>query len=516
MVMQDLEITGGNNRTKNYDPQIERRSVVESPSFAEGQSPTNRILFQFAQIADIISPWGVNVYQRDLQLREFWVTEPILASAVYSTSIRNASFEWVVENSDMALPPHRNTIAAVTKMLNNAERGLGWQDFIVRLCIDYYTQDNGAFIEIIRREDNPTSPVINLATLDAGRCQRTGNPEIPVIYTNKNGVRRRLMWYQVITLEDFPSPIESLYGIQVCAVSRALQAAEIINSISIYKKEKVSGRFAGAMHLVGGASQSDIDDILAQHEENLNNRGLMRFAPPVILPALDPTHQVSHVQIDLASLPDNFNEDTALQWYVAQLAMAFGVDYQEFAPLPARSMGSSGEAEVLHLKTRGKGPATWMKNIEHMMNNTGILPSSVRFRYKVQDLRAEAEMAKARFDRGKDRALRLKNGELDAVAARELAILDGDLPRHMAEEMKKRGVPTPQAGTELGGDSFTAQQIESGIESHDERKASDLDRAEAIQNLQEIGALNLNTTITITPEEIEEQKRLLARRLLGE
>jgi 2'-5' RNA ligase len=188
---------------------------------------------------------------------------------------------------------------------------------------------------------------------------------------------------------------------------------------------------------------------------------LYRYGLPVIIPGVDPTATLSQIHIDLAALPDNFDEDTSFKWYVAQLAAAFGVDYQEIAPLMTGNLGSSQQSEIMHLKTRGKGPALIMGLFEDTINK-GLIPGNVKFRFLEQDLRSETEKAEARFTRGKDRAFRLKAGELDTKAARQLAIADGDLPQWLADEIDARGETMPEVSQVQEEGS---NQIDGGIES---------------------------------------------------
>lgn len=448
---------------KQYDAVAEQRSVVQTPEVQERQSPSaHPIILNVAAASQSITPWGTYPKQRDKELRSFWISESWLASVVYSVTIRNASFAWEVVGADPSKPAPKNTMRAVERLLKKANRGKGWKSLIIKTCVDLYTVDNGAFWEIIRKDNrDPRSPVINIAHMDSVRCTRTGDPEYPVIYEDRYGKETALGWWQVRTLEEFPSPVENAFDIQVSAVSRALLAAEIIQSISVYKMEKVSGNFTRAIDAVSGVTQQNIDDALEMAEEQNLNRGLYRFSLPVIIPGVDPTSSLSHIHIDLASLPDNFNEDTSFKWYVAQLAAAFGVDYQEIAPLMTGNLGSSQQSEIMHLKTRGKGPALIMGLFEDIIND-GLIPGNVEFRFLEQDLRSETEKANARFTRAKDRAMRLKSGELDAEAARQLAIEDGDLPRWLADEIDERGVAQ---NTE---EEFGAEQIMAGIESREE------------------------------------------------
>ena len=423
---------------KQMDVQALKRSVVDFPSQDEVKQGPAPFILSFASFADTIEAWGRNIKLRDKQLREFFPTESMLASAVYSTSIRNASFDWEIVGADPSKPKPKNTIAAVTRMLRNFDRGRGWVRGIVKTFVDLYTQDNGAFWEVIRSDDKPDAPVLNIAPLDAGRCRRTGNPLIPVIYTDRRGREHLLKWYQVVTLEEFPVSIENLYNIQICAVSRALRAAQILRDVAIYKHEKVSGQNTRAISFVSGVSRAELEEALELTAAHNENKGFVRYSQPVVIPGVDPTNPVSVATIDIASLPDGYDEETTYKWYLAQLALAFGVDYQEFAPLPGGALGSGHQAEILHLKTRGKGPAMIMALLEHVINFSGIIPANVRFTFKQADVRAESEKAEARFLRGKDRALRLNAGELDAEAAMQLAVQDGDLPEYMLEDYKRR------------------------------------------------------------------------------
>lgn len=450
---------------KQIEEAVIMQSVVDLPTVNERYRPLGPIVFNIAQQADEFIPWGYNLKGRDSQLRGFWHTEPLMASAVYMMSARMAAIGKQVVGRDPKKERPRNTIMAVDRMLNSADRGKGWQHFMVKLMTDVFTQDNGGFIEIIRRENRPDSPVIGIAHLDSYMCERTGDPEVPVIYTDRKGRERKLFWWHVQTIEDMPSPVETMYGAQYCAVSRALRAAQIIRDIALYKKEKISGSFARSVHLVSGVTRQNIEDALALAQENMINMNLTRYNPPAIIPTIDPTARLGHVQIDLASLPDGFDEQTTLQWYITQMAIAFGVDYQEFAPLASGSLGSGQQSEILHLKSRGKGPAMMISLLEHIFNDNGILPSNVKMEFTVEDARGDEGRANARFLRAKDRSLRIDSGEIDAEAARQLAVLDGDLSVEVLEDMSTRPEPIPLRAR----DPLTSQQVTGGINSQTER-----------------------------------------------
>jgi 2'-5' RNA ligase len=492
-LQQKFEIIEDNRLAiKEVKPVVFESSIVDTPSVSEGITPISPLVMFIATQADGFLPWGKGLKTRDAQLRTFWLTESLLSSAVFSMTARMAVLGYEIVNADLDKPRQKNTIAAVERMLRNSDRGKGWQVFIVKLLVDLYTQDNGAFIELIRKDKRPDSPVINIAHLDSYSCYRTGDPEIPVIYRDRWGRDHKMPWWSIQTVEEMPSPVETMYGAQMCAVTRCLMAAQIIRDVAVYKREKISGQFAKALHFVSGVTKENIEDGIVLANENALNQNLTHYIQAPIIPTLDPDANLNHVQVDLASLPDGFDEDMTLRWYVTQLAVAFGVDYQEFAPLSGGNLGSGQQSETLHLKSRGKGPALLINMLEHILNDTGILPSNIKFQFLVTDAQADEARANARFLRGKDRALRVSSGELDIEAARELSKEDGDIPIWILEAMMKRPEPKPVPAT--GGQpqqqsSITNRQTEGGINSRTTRKSFEDDtlRAEIIRKLIERG-----------------------------
>src|SRR5262245_61653006 len=132
-------------------------------------------------------------------------TEPILASALYSTALRYAGFQWSLNG------PER-MVNMWTRILHSSQQGRGWLALMMPFVQDYLGQDNGAFMEVVRTDDSPTAPVLQLNHLDSNRCVRTGHDEFPVIYYDRDGNPHRLAWYQVLTLCEMASPIEIQNG----------------------------------------------------------------------------------------------------------------------------------------------------------------------------------------------------------------------------------------------------------------------------------------------------------------
>lgn len=367
--------------------QILTRSVEKPPVNIEaGPGGGNTFTFWLASIADTFEPWGRNYFQRDKDLRDFFHTETYLSGAVYSSVISNSQLEWTLDGPEQ-------TTEAVHELLNQANMGKGWSHFTKQLSLDIYSQDNGGFVEIVRLSNSPAAAVIGIKTLDAARCQRTGDLNFPVIYTDNQGGRHKMPWYSVITFEEYPSNIETMYGLQYCAVTRALRAAQILRDYAIYKGEKAGGRFAEAIHVVGGVSSQDLKDVQARAGEEGDNAGLARYLGPLVIGSLDPETNPSVATLDLKSLPDSFNLDQEMKWYIASLALAFGRDYQDFAPLSTGNLGTGQQSETLHKKAMQKASSAFMSMIEQAFNFYGVMPQTVTFEFHEEDL--ETDQAKA-------------------------------------------------------------------------------------------------------------------------
>lgn len=404
------------------DQQILSESVRTFPTPEEARS---NLVFYMAQSHDIIEPWDGNAITRDKQLSQFWLTEPFLASAVTSIAMTRAALSWEVTG-----PP--KMVNKVHNILNTANFTQGWQHIMMMVNIDLLTTENGAFIEVIRKPApsgrKPESmPVLGIAHLPSTSCIRTGNPIKPVIYIDKNtGEETQLYWYQVIMITENPVPYSET-GRQFCFVSRVLKFSQIIRDILVYQSEKVSGRFTKAIHVVAGISQSEIENIQRRSTIDNNNAGLFRYGQPLILTTIDPNAKLSKETIDLATMPDGFDFDSMLNWYITLFALASGSDYQEFAPLSSGNLGTASQSDTLHRKSQKKGTQLFIKSVETGLIQNKVIPSAVSFRFKQQDAQAEMEQTDISKTRAETRKLQLESGEIDIDVARQLAVDKGDL-----------------------------------------------------------------------------------------
>jgi hypothetical protein len=413
----------------NFPADAISQSIQSQPPVNQLQNSGMNFTLALSSVADNIIQWGKSVKKRDQQLRDFWPTESYLAGAVTNTSFRNAAFEWEIQGASLSVEQ------AVTDMLLSMIAGdkIGWGSGIQRFSQDLYTQDNGAFIELIRdpsmdvnsKFQGAMAPVIGIANLDSGQCQRTGNLEYPVIYTDREGIAHKLAWYEVIPFSDFPSAIEKMNGVGYSAVTRALRLSQIMKSIAVFKDEKISGRHFKAIHIVGGVSRTELDDATRRGSEQADNRGLTRYIDPIVLASLDPEKPVSVSTLDFAALPDGFNYDQEMQWYISGLALDFGVDYQEFAPLPGGNIGSGSQSNMLHRKSSGKGPRNWMNSIVEGFKNYGVIPRGYKMIFNDKNLQEEMEKQEVRTKAMEESAIAVNSGILSPQAAAKSLVARG-------------------------------------------------------------------------------------------
>lgn len=427
----DAPSMNGSVQKDSLDLTAQKRSVQEIPP-AQGpfyNDASSSLLFM-AQIADEFIPWGTSIKERDRQLRSFIPKEFRFNSALGIVSSANAAFSWKIEGPEEKAKNFQ-------QRLQQSNFGRGWANLITQITIDLSTQDHGAFVEVIRAGDSPESDFIGLAHLDAARCWPTGIPEEPVWYQDRLGKFHRLKWWQVIHILDMEATYEGMPGLGYCALTRLLLACRSIRDISIYLQEKVGGRNTRAVTLVKGVTAQSIQEAWEKARVMHDSAGMYRYSMPLMLSSVSPNADIGFETLEIASLPDGFNLDLSEKQYVAQLAMAFQRDYQDFAPLPGGNLGTSQQSEILHAKSRGKGPGLFMKLIAEAINFY-VLPDDLEFKWDEQDVNEDKAEADVRNVRGLDRKQRIESGELTPQVARMIALRDGDITQEEYDELKKQ------------------------------------------------------------------------------
>jgi len=384
------------------------------------------LVFWMAALADSIPVWPSRA--RDMELDSLWRGESMLAGAMYSMCARQSAL-------DFKLTGPRRLVTRSKDVLQSAEFGAGWIRFLFKVTQDVLSQDNGGFIEIMRKEGrSSTAPADGIAQLDSQRCELTGDPEQPVNYEDINGVVHRLMWYDVASIVDMPSSREEHKGTGFCAISRILRTAQVIRDIGIYKRQKLSGKRVPGIIFVQGVRKGEVEaSIMRAQEQEIQMQGRTLYSGPVVIAGPDPGLPLNAQMIELAGLPDGFNEDVVYKWYITALALAFGTDYSDFAPLPGGNLGTASQVEGMSARARGKGPGVITQQFEYALNYK-ILPASVEFQFLSSDPAAENSRVELSHVRARERALRVNSQELTPLQALKLAVAEGDAPESFLQE----------------------------------------------------------------------------------
>jgi len=400
------------------------------------------IVYLMSNMADDIGTWPSAARDRDLD--KLWKAESMLSGAVFSMAAKIASL-------DFSLVGPKNAVSAYTNILQSADMGSGWVGFMMKLVTDILTIDNGGFVELMRPPGaSALSSAKGIAHLDALKCRRTGDVYHPVEYTDMNGAVHRLSWEQVVPVADMPTPRERYNGYGYCAVSRVLRTAQILRDVGIYKRQKLTGKQPPpALLFVQGIRRGEVTGGIQQAQtEEIYQRGRSIYSGPVVLSGTDPGIPVDAKLIELAGLPDGYDEDTLFKWYIAALAMAFGTDYAEFAPLPGGNLGTASQVETMASRSRGKGPGVIVQSFEYMMNYR-VLPHTMTFQFTSTDPAAESERIKLAHDRARERALRVNSEEITAEQALKLAIAEGDAPESFLAERREVAAQEEETEAEI-------------------------------------------------------------------
>lgn len=417
------------------DIQAARDQTVQSRADEDNALRQNVVLI-LSRAGQLISPWWSRA--RDTELRRFWKQVDHLSGAVYTFESRLSTIPFKIIPKDATVRAHWKLAAEFQNLLENeAEFGEGWNAFYEPWVEDLITQDNGCFAEIVGPGD-VEGPIEGMPTgiahLDSGQCTRTGNVEFPVLYQDPDGSLHKLHWTRVIYSSQMPSPNERMYKVGFCAVSRCINVAQNILDILTYKQEKLGSRPArGMMITQGGIDPDDIREALALANESLDNQSLSRYSKTAVVGHADMPDAAVQL-VDLASLPDGFDEQESITLGMAAIALAFGVDARELFP-GMQAAATRADALISHIKQRGKGLGQVIQMTERKFE-AKLLPETLEMVFDFQDDAQDAQRAEIQLRRSERHDLDLKSQLVDERTAREQMVADGDLTKEQFERLE--------------------------------------------------------------------------------
>lgn len=391
----------------------------------------------FYQSADILPTWWSEA--RDRALAEFWRSVDLASGAMYAMASKIATIPWHVEPRDSAITSHFVDANRYERRIREtAEFGAGWDAFIQKQMLSLLGQDNGRFMEIIDMNPNKAGPVmgpvVSIAHLDPSRCRRTANPEYPVVYYGIDGKRRKLHWTRVAFEAQMPSERVDMYGVGVCAISRAAAYSQRILDINKYNEEKLGSRPMRAMMLVsGGLDAEAVGAALQVAYQEMDARQLSRFSTIPIIGS--PDLETPDIKlVSLSSLPDGFDEEKATTIAMSAIALAFGVDARELWPMTG-SGSTRADAILSHIKQRGKGPGHILSSTERMFNNW-VLPPYLQFIFDFQDDAQDRQRAEIERERALSRKTNLEFDVSNPRVERQRMVAEGVLSKAQFMELE--------------------------------------------------------------------------------
>lgn len=380
---------------------------------------------------EAVSAWWSEL--RDSQLRDYTKQSDQASGTVNTIRDMMIAIPVYVRARDVSVKAHVKQANQLTDTLMNKteSRGntasIGWGYGFGGFIQDFSEQDNGA-IFAAEGPGRPDKELIGLFTrlihLDSARCQRTGHREYPIIYNDINGKRYKLHHTRVIAMSSMSSTIQEMYGVGFCAISRCINNIQVLMDIARYKQEKLGSRPRRALIVAEGATQKEVDAIATQlgaSSEQMNNMGLSRYS---LIPVVGSRGALS--LLDLASLPDGFDELQSTQLGIAAIALAFGVDMRQLAYAFGVAGQTKADAEVQHLKMQGKGPGAILREVERQFN-TKVLPPHLYLEFDYQDDGQDEQRALINKTRAEGRSLYLSAKVIDPRIARQQMVETGEL-----------------------------------------------------------------------------------------
>lgn len=299
-----------------------------------------------------------------------------------------------------------------------------------KLLRDYWTTNNGAWLEVIHATSAAGSRVLAVDHLDTRYCQATGDADYPCIYTARDGIPRALKRHQVIRLVHMERSDREANGLGECAAEGAYPFIVELAAINRYLLEKVNGKRPLAIYLVAGGGAQGIEDGVraaklagadADEAEQLLAYHYMGAAI-VPMPAAD---KAALLTIPLSELPDGFDEQS--RWNKCLLAYAknLELDPQDLQPIHT-GIGTATQSRALHDKANQLD--SFQDCLAAALQLAALAPG-VTFHMGSHDLQEQTARATLAAVRTTDYAEQIGAGMLTPAQAAQLKADAGDIPQ---------------------------------------------------------------------------------------
>ena len=365
-----------------------KRTVQTIPDATRGESGGSLWAWETSR-GPILPAWGTR--ERERVLRIYFRNEynTLVQGAFAGLTKRWGATPWEISGPKRATKLFQDVFRA-------ADFGRGWSSFISKLSLDFLRQDGGAYVEVIAPGNPmkaPTGPVMALANLDSLRCYPTGDPEFPVVYTNRAGKMHVLHTSRVLHFVDMPDADERNPGYGLSAMSRAIAVVQRQILMGHYLQQRLDDVPAPGLNIASGITETQLNNVFARYRREQSTDVGLPFGRTIWINSLQPEIPVSVESVPFSTPPEGFDYPAYTEIDVNELALAIGVDKQELWELGSGDLGSGAQSEVLHAKSQGKTFGAFLVEVERRLND--VLPAACEFTFKVQDPYEAAERAQA-------------------------------------------------------------------------------------------------------------------------
>lgn len=432
-----------NGQIQQMVDQSAQSRFKDDPDDNAGSGIAN-VLTALVRAGELLPPWYSR--QREIALFSFFMQSDHLQSAEYKIRTKLTAIKPRVVprdtniKSSIALADDFNAL-----LFESWEMGGGWQVGFGKDITDLLTRDNGFFREIMGGGPKD-KPIKGLPTgsmsLDTTRCTRTDSIEFPVIYHDTDGHRYKFHRSRVMFAAQSPVSLASMHGVGRCWITRAVNSAQNLIDIGIFKQEKLGSRPPRRILLGRGIEAQQLWDAFFDAEESMDNVGLRRFSKTVMIGSQ--STEVGLDSIDLASTPDGFDERTNTEIGMFVIALAAGIPPRDL--WPASTTGATrADAETQHI-SGSAGYQAILDLFAFLIGGSPVgsrqsligkfLPRSLKLVFDFVDDEQDARAAQNAQTRAATRERDIGDGVINIRVAREQAVQASDLNQAQFEELE--------------------------------------------------------------------------------
>jgi hypothetical protein len=341
-------------------------------------------IYRWAHLASEEEPrYGDDTSKRDAWLREFVRKEPFLDGVLSNVVSIDRNRGWSLIGGEHAV---KKNVELLHKFHAGPDQ-ISWRSFLTTSSLSYHCSDLGAISEIEWVGNNRFN---SLYAVDPVLCKLSGNNDKPLIFndTDKNKGEQEWGTGDYFRIVDMTSTDQTLNGLGVCAISRALEMAKVMVAIFDHDREKLLSKAPKGLLLLKGITEKQwVNTMEARSQMSEIERkyydGVQVFASG--------EGDISADLVPLSSIPEGMDQQAFTNVVMYLYALAFKYDPREFWPVSGGQLGTATETEVQHRKATGKGGMDFSLAFQENLQN--LLPPIVEFEFEARDVDGESRDA---------------------------------------------------------------------------------------------------------------------------